>query len=93
MSKLFFRTPDGGWRNLASLAAIKKTIRMIQQRPFISAKTTMRLFGEEEEKFTVRWTQEMLQKIGYDSRYAACNPLLTERMKMQRMDFVTSHLH
>ena len=81
---------------MASLAAIKKTIRMVQQRPFISAKTIMRpmrLFGEDEEKFTVRRTQEMLQKIGYDSRYAACNPLLTERMKMQRMDFVTSHLH
>ena len=81
---------------MASLAVIKKTIRMIQQRPFISAKTIMRpmrLFGEDEEKFTVRRTQEMLQKIGYDSRYAACNPLLTERMKMQRMDFVTSHLH
>lgn len=66
---------------------------MVQQRPFISAKTIKRLLGEEGEKFSVRRIQEILQKVWYNSRYTARNPLLTERMKMQRMDFATSHLH
>ena len=78
---------------MASLADIKKTIRLFQQRPIVFTKTIKRILGEEGEMFSVRWIQESLQNAGYNSRYAARNPLLTERMKMQRMDFATFHLH
>ena len=39
---------------VASLFDIKKIIRLLHKRPFITAKSTKRLLGEEGEKFSVR---------------------------------------
>ena len=43
-----------GRKNLASLAEVKKVIRMAQKDPFITAKTIKRRLGEEGAKFSVR---------------------------------------
>ena len=72
------RSHGGGRRNLATLPDIKKTIRLVQKRPCITAKCFKRILGEEGEKFTLRRIQEILQKAGYKSRHAA---LLTRRIK------------
>ena len=67
---------------VASLFDIKKILRLLHKRPFIIAKSTKRLLGEEGEKFSVRRIREVLQKAGYKSMHAARKPLLTERMKL-----------
>ena len=41
----------------------------------------------------MRRIREILQKAGYKSRHAARKPLLIERMKFQRIEFATTHLH
>ena len=91
--KAMVRSPGCGRKNLASLGDIRKILRMVQKRPFITAKSIKRLLGEDGDKFSVRRIREILQNAGYKSRHAARKPLLTERMKMQRMEFATSHLH
>ena len=86
------KRPGCGRKNLATLSDIRKIIRIVQKRPFITAKSIKRLLGDEGEKFSVR-IREILQKAGYMSRHAARKPLLTERMKFQRIEFATTHLH
>ena len=85
--------PGRGRKTLATLGDIRKMIRLVQQRPFLSSKEVKRLMGPRGEKFSVRRVQELLNKAGYKSRHAARKPMLTERMKAQRMEFATSHLH
>ena len=86
-------SPGGGRRNLASLGDVKRIIRMVKASPFITAKKIKDQMGEAGVRFSPRRIREILQRAGYSTKHAAKKPLLTDRMKAQRMEFATSHLH
>ena len=44
------KTPGGSRKNFTSLEDIRKILRLVQKRPFISAKS---ILGEEGDKFSV----------------------------------------
>ena len=91
--RALIRSPGSGRTNLASLGEVRRIIRIVQKRPFISFKGIKSLLGEAGERFSVRRIREILQKSGYQARHAARKPLLTQRMRDQRMEFTISHLH
>jgi len=78
---------------LATLSDFKKMIRLLRRRPLNHLKDSQEAFKEDKEKISLRRIQKILQKAGYKSRHSAQKFLLTERIKLQRMEFTTSHLN
>ena len=78
---------------MATLSDFKKMIRLLRRRPLNHLKDSQEAVKEDKEKISLRRIQKILQKAGYKSRHSARKFLLTERIKLQRMEFTTSHLN
>ena len=84
----------GGRKKKTSNATDTLIKREVQKNPRLTALELKNLHPELLENVAVRTIQHRLQKgLGLPSRKAAKKPLLTERMKKQRIAFARKYIH
>ena len=84
----------GGRKKKTSNATDTLIKREVQKNPRLTALELKNLHPELLENVAVRTIQHRLQKsLGLPSRKAAKKPLLTERMKKQRIAFAKKYIH